>query len=84
MGDKRKPDPVVADIDVRMVASFFGQLADAIYKAQGGAKVLELKGSDQLAGNNLPIRARRLGELGLVGRKCGHREAPDFWSSLIA
>ena len=69
VGDERKPDPVVADIDVRMVAGLFGQLADPVDKAQRGAKILELKGSYQLAGFDLPVRQGAQASVGLFGER---------------
>jgi len=55
-----------------VVAGLFGEFADAIDEFEGGDEVLELEGSDELAGFDFPTG--ELGQAGLGGirGKDGH------------
>ena len=72
MGHQPQPNPVVADVDIGMVAGLFCQFPDSIDKSERGAKVLELKGSYQLARDNLSVRQGVQMAIDVFLRQCRH------------
>ena len=54
MGCESEAHAVIADVDVGMVASLLGELADPVDEAQGSNEIPELKGFYELAGDDLP------------------------------
>src|ERR1039458_201762 len=79
MSNEGKPDAIVANVDVRVVAGLFGKFADLVDEIESGDEVLELEGANELAGFDFP--AGQLGEAGLSGfrGKGGHGDGPQWF-----
>jgi len=72
VGDEGEADLVVADVNVRMVAGVFGDVANLVDEGEGGPEVLEEEGADEFAGLNLPVGDGDEAGLGLGFGKRGH------------
>jgi hypothetical protein len=77
VGYEGEADAVVADVDVGVVPGLFGKFTDAVHEVESGAKVLELKCVDELAGFNLPAGQACQAGLSGIREKDGHGFAPQ-------
>ena len=58
MGDEGEADPVVANVDVWMVAGSFSKFRDVVDETHGGNKVVKLEDAHQFLRLDVPFRRR--------------------------
>src|SRR5579871_505322 len=71
-----KANLVIANVNIGMVASVFGEVADFVHEGEGGAEVLEKEGPGELTLLDLPVRYVYETRLNFVIGKRGHGFPP--------